>query len=444
VNRRRQFIAYLTVLHLVFAALAAWMLVDSLYWLLPLELLFAASLLTAVALTRRLFRDAGFAHAGLQMLKEHDFASRLREIGHEEIDELIRLYNRMMDSMREERTRLQEQHHFLSHILRVSPSGILILDFDGRVNTVNPAAERLLEVPAGALAGARIDALPPAGELTIGGRQLRCHHGSFIDRGFPRRFVLIEELTEEIRRAERGAYEKLIRVMAHEVNNSVTGVHSLLTSSLNYSRELAEESRADFEHALAVVIERTDRLNQFMRQFADVFRLPAPARQPEALLPLLEHCVSLMTSRPEASAVRWEWAVEDPGLTVSMDRSQMEQAFLNVIKNAVEAMPEGGTVAIRVYARPRPAVVIEDTGPDIAPEALANLFTPFFSTRPQGQGIGLTLVREILAGHGFDHSLERPAGGPTRFTVLLGQTPGFGLQAPGNAPGARSLWSVAR
>ncbi len=418
-NRRRQFIAYLTVLHLVFAALAAWMLVDSVFWLVPLELLFAASLLTAVALTRRLFRDAGFAHAGLQMLKEHDFASRLREIGHEEIDELIRLYNRMMDSMREERTRLQEQHHFLSHILRVSPSGILILDFDGRVSTANPAAERLLDVAPGALAAARLDALPPAGELTIGGRQLRCHHGSFIDRGFPRRFLLIEELTDEIRRAERSAYEKLIRVMAHEVNNSVTGVHSLLSSSLNYSRELAEDSRADFEHALSVIIERTDRLNQFMRQFAAVFRLPPPVKQPEAVVPLLEHCVSLMASRPDASGVRWEWAVEDPRLMVSMDRGQMEQAFLNVIKNAIEAMPDGGTIAIRVHSRPRPAVVVEDSGPDIAPEALANLFTPFFSTKPAGQGIGLTLVGEILAGHGFDYALERTDRGTTAFRIAF-------------------------
>ena len=418
-SQRGRFILYLAALHLVFAALGAALLYESIFWLVPLELLFAASLLVAVILTRRLFRDVGFAHAGLQMLKEHDFASRFREVGHEEIDELIRLYNRMMDSMRGERTRLQEQHHFLSHILRVSPSGILILDFDGRVSTVNPAAERLLGIPASALTGTRLEHLPPAGILASGGRQMRCHHGSFVDRGFPRRFLLIEELTDEIRQAERNAYEKLIRVMAHEVNNSVTGVNSLLTSSLAYSHELKDDSREDFEHALGVVIERTDRLNQFMRQFAEVFRLPAPVRRPEPVLPLLKHSVSLLAARPDASEVRWEWAVEDPALTALIDRGQMEQVFLNVIKNAVEALPDGGIVRIRVRSTPRSAVIVEDTGPDIAPEAQANLFTPFFSTKPHGQGVGLTLVREILTGHGFDHSLERPAGGPTRFTVTL-------------------------
>jgi nitrogen fixation/metabolism regulation signal transduction histidine kinase len=435
VTQRGRFILYLAVLHGIFAALGAALLYQSIFWLIPLEVAFALSLLAAVVITRRLFRDAGFARAGLQMLKEHDFASRFREVGHEEIDELIRLYNRMMDGMREERTRLQEQHHFLSHVLRVSPSGILILDFDHRITTTNAAAERLLALDAASMIGRRLNELPPpagpllsaigprsSGSLDDASRQLRCHHGTFIDRGFPRSFILIEELTSEIRKAERRAYEKLIRVMAHEVNNSVTGANSLLHSSLNYSRELAETSRADFEQALGVVIGRTDQLNQFMRRFADVFRLPAPLKRPERVLTLLEHNVRLLAARPDAAGVTWAWDVGDPGMTVPLDRGQMEQAFLNVLQNAVDAIGGNGTISIRVGRvlsdPPRgPAVIIEDTGPGITPEAQANLFTPFFSTKPHGQGVGLTLVREILTAHGFDHALERRPGGPTQFTI---------------------------
>jgi two-component system nitrogen regulation sensor histidine kinase NtrY len=432
VTRRGRFVAYLVSLHIVFAALGAALLWQSWFWLIPLEILFAISLLIAVMLTGRLFRDAGFAHTGLQMLKEHDFMSRLREIGHEEIDELIRLYNRMIDGIREERTRLQEQHHFLSHILEVSPSGILILDFDNRIVSSNRAAETLLHVSGTEMAGKQLADLPaPLGPalaaitphssavLTLGPRQARCHHGTFIDRGFPRSFLLIEEMTEELRRAERGAYEKLIRVMAHEVNNSVTGSNSLLHSSLTYSRELSGGSRDDFEQALGIVIERTDQLNQFMRRFADVFRLPPPMKTPEAVVSLLERHVRLLSARPEAKGVTWQWDIDDHSLSVPMDRGQMEQAFLNVLQNAVDATAGAGTITIRVTAAPRPTVTIEDTGPGIAPEAQANLFTPFFSTKPHGQGIGLTLVREILSAHGFDHSLERPAGGPTRFTITF-------------------------
>lgn len=428
-TQRTRFIGYLVVLHIVFAGLGAALLWQSWFWLIPLEILFAASLLVAVALTRRLFRDVGFAHTGLQMLKEHDFTSRFREIGHEEIDELIRLYNRMIDGMREERTRLQEQHHFLSHILAVSPSGILILDFDHRIASTNRAAEALLDVSAAEMTGRRLAELPaPLGAalaalaphassvLTLGARQARCHHGTFIDRGFARSFLLVEEMTEELRRAERGAYEKLIRVMAHEVNNSITGSHSLLHSSLTYSRELSGGSRGDFEQALGIVIERTDQLNRFMRRFADVFRLPPPMKKPEAVVGMLERHVRLLSARGEARNIQWRWDVGDPTLLVPVDRGQMEQALLNVLQNAVDATSGTGTVTIRVTRR---GVVIEDDGPGIAPEAQANLFTPFFSTKPHGQGIGLTLVREILSGHGFDHSLERPPGGPTRFTIVF-------------------------
>jgi PAS domain S-box-containing protein len=435
VTQRTRFVLYLAVVHLLMAAGGALLFLDDPLWLLATEVALVASLATGITLTRQMFRNVDFARSGVQLIRDRDFTSRLRTIGEPDIDALVAVYNRMVDSLRDERTRLQEQHHFLAHILHVSPSGIVILDFDRRVATVNPAAERLLGLPSGQVRGQRLDeiAAPLAAALTTltpntadvvalsASRRVRCHHGTFIDRGFPRTFFLIEELTEELRHAERGAYEKLIRVMAHEVNNSVTASNSLLTSALTYSRELRAASRPDFEHALGVVIERTEQLNRFMRSFADVFRLPAPVKKPEALLPLLERNVRLLSARPDAARVTWQWDVEGGDLVVALDRSQMEQALLNVLQNAVDATAGEGTIAIRLRARNgcRPIVTIEDSGPGIDAEAQANLFTPFFSTKPHGQGIGLTLVGEVLTGHGFDYSLEHPPGQPTRFTITF-------------------------
>ncbi len=432
-TQRTRFVAYLIVLHVVFAALGVYLFRSNPYWLFPLEIGFAASLLIGIGLTRGMFRNLGFARTGLQMLKDRDFMSRFADVGNPDVDALIHLYNGMVDHLRDERTRLQEQHHFLTDILEVSPSGIVVLDFDGRIATVNPAAERLLGASGPALLnrtlgeidsplGEALATLAPNGTDVVtltGGRRVRARRGTFVDRGFPRTFLLVEELTEELRQAERSAYEKLIRVMAHEVNNSVTASNSLLHSSLTYSGELSDASRPDFEQAIGIVIERTEQLNRFMQSVAGVFRLPPPHKRPERVLSALEGHVRLLSARPDAGGVTWHWDVDDPNVTVPMDRGQMEQAFLNVLQNAVDATGGCGTVTIRLHARNgRPAALIEDSGPGIAPEAQANLFTPFFSTKPHGQGIGLTLVREILTAHAFDYSLER-TGDVTRFTIVF-------------------------
>jgi signal transduction histidine kinase len=158
-----------------------------------------------------------------------------------------------------------------------------------------------------------------------------------------------------------------------------------------------------------------------MRRFADVFRLPDPVCRPEPLLPLLERNVALLRTRPEAAGIQWTWDVDRQDVTAPMDRALMEQAVINVLQNAVDAAGPGGRIAIRLHARNGgpPTLTIEDSGPAISGEARANLFTPFFSTKPGGQGIGLTLVQEILSGHGFDYSLEQRPGEPTRFTIVF-------------------------
>jgi nitrogen fixation/metabolism regulation signal transduction histidine kinase len=433
VTQRTRFTVYLVSVHALLAGTGVALLLQYPVWLVVVEAVFVVSAGVGIALTKRMFSTITQASAGTQLIRDGEFTSRLLPVGQPEVDELIGVYNRMIDHLRDQRTQLQEQQHFLADVLRVSPAGILVLDFDRRIVSINPAGERLLGRTLDQLTAVSLDdveaplarsiAALAAGETTVvttsSSRRIRCHHGTFVDRGFRRSFVLFEELTEELRQAERSAYEKLIRVMAHEVNNSVTASNSLLTSSLTYGSELSADSREDFDRAIGIVIQRTAQLNQFMRSFADVFRLPAPFKQPERVVEVLEDTVRLVGARPDASTVRWTWDVDDAGLTVPMDRGQMEQAFLNILQNAIEAQAEAVTVRLHARNGVRPTLHIEDSGQGFGPEAEANLFTPFFSTKPNGQGIGLTLVREILSAHGFDYSLHGQPGEPTTFTIIF-------------------------
>ena len=430
-TQRARFTIYLVAVHLLLAASGLLLFLQDPLWLLAAEAVFILSAATGLLLTRSLFTTLRQAAAGAQMIRDREFTTRLRPVGQPEVDALIDAYNHMADHLRDERTRLQEQQHFLADVLRVSPAGIVILDFEGRVSSMNPAAERLLACSASAVEGMRlVDVSPPLGRplaalmpgatevlSTQSAGRVRCHHGTFLDRGFRRSFLLTEELTEELRQAERTAYEKLIRVMAHEVNNSVTASNSLLTSSLTYGAELSPESRADFEQAIGIVIQRTAQLNQFMRSFADVFRLPTPLKRPEQIVAVLEDGVRLIGAR--AAGIAWTWDIDDRRLTLPVDRVQMEQVFINVLQNAIEA--DANAIAIRLHSRNGgpPTLRIEDSGKGLAHEAEANLFTPFFSTKPNGQGIGLTLVREILSAHGFECSLQAEPAGRTVFTIVF-------------------------
>ena len=254
--------------------------------------------------------------------------------------------------------------------------------------------------------------------LPLQGQRVRCHKAQFLDRGFPRSFILMEELTEELRLSEKAAYEKVIRLLAHEVNNSTGAVNSLLHSCLNYKGQLREADRGDFENALQVAIDRIDHLSAFMRSFAEVVKLPAPHLQPVDLEALLRDIALLMRAECERRNIEWDWDIQTDLKRIPMDENQMEQAFVNILKNAVEAIGEGGRITIRLgKLQDRPFAVVEDTGTGIDPEVAESLFTPFFSTKENRRGLGLTLVQEILSRHGFAFSLESPPDEPTRFTI---------------------------
>jgi len=434
VSLRGRFIAYLVVIHLAFAGVAGVVLRAHTVWLPAFEAFFLLSFLAGLWLLRSLFEPVDLLRSSVEFIEAGEFSTRLRETGRPELDPLIRVYNRMADTLRQERIRSEEQEMFLERIIRASPSGILTLDLDGRVTMANPAACAFLQREAGELEGRSLadagsplaDALAALGPEQSrvvplqGSRRVRCQASTFMDRGFARRFLVLDEMTEELHRSEKAAYEKLIRLMSHEVGNTASAVGSLLDSCLASARLLPEPERADYAGALGIAIARVGRMNEFMQGFAEVVRLPAPRRQPCDLRGLLEDVTGLFREDAGTRRVAWVWEVTGGPLLVSLDRGQMEQVLVNVVKNALEAIGTDGTITIRLGCNPsRPFTVLEDSGSGIPEDVRDQLFTPFFTTKPDGQGLGLTLAREVLLAHGFDFSLENAPGGGARFTILF-------------------------
>ncbi|HEY3569691.1 MAG TPA: ATP-binding protein [Thermoanaerobaculia bacterium] len=429
---RAKIIAYLVLIHGVLAAISVFVLREDRLWLAAVEGLFVLSIVLGVMLVRAFFVPLDLIRTGAELIGERDFTSQFREVGQPEMDALIRIYNQMIDRLREERLKLQEQHYFLEKILAASPAGIVTLDFDGRVSSLNPAAEGLLQVSGeavrgkslgdlGAIIGQTIGqalaAVPEGGSEVLalqGGRRLKATRAEFFDRGFPRGFLLLEELTEELRASEKAAYGKLIRMMSHEINNSVGAVGSLLDSFRGYAGELGEEDREDYLQAIAVAITRLENLRAFMNGFAEVVRLPPPDRRPTDLVQLVDEILLLMRPDFDRRRVRLDWRRPGPLPPVDLDRNQIEQALVNVLKNALESIGEDGTIAVRLD---RDSLVIRDSGPGIPEEVQGLLFTPFFSTKRNGRGLGLTLVRDILSAHGFGFSLGTAERGGAEFRV---------------------------
>jgi two-component system, NtrC family, nitrogen regulation sensor histidine kinase NtrY len=397
---RTKFLVYLLIVHGMLAAAAAFVLRERPFLLFAVEALFLLSVILAIRLVRALFVPLDLIRTGSELISERDFTSRFVPVGQREMDTLIDVYNKMIDRLREERLASQERHQLLTKIVEASPAGIVICDFDGKVESMNPAA-RAAQVP-----------LEP-GMHQAGGRRYRVSRAEFRDRGFPKSFFIIEELTEELRRSEKSAYEKLIRMMSHEVNNSVGAVRSLLESSLRYAPQVSEDDRADFSNALTIASARIDALNRFMAAFADVVRIPQPARMSTNVAELVERVAALLRPELEDRGIRVELALEDRR-PFDVDTSQLEQVVINIFRNAMDAVGRDGVIRATLQEG---SLRIADSGPGIPEGIRSELFTPFFTTKRDGRGLGLTIVQEILANHGLPFSLANREGGGAEFRI---------------------------
>lgn len=431
---RQRLIIYILVLHLFVAIggiIALWN--DFKPYILVLELLLVLSLVIGLRITKSFNLHLELVSAGSEFIRERDFSHTFTEVEAEDLNRLVLLYNKMIQNLREERLKVQEQQAFLEKILNTSPMGTIVLDSTGVIVADNLEAQNLFDSAGRPLTGNKISEVshPLARDLlelesnqstvaTLANRRkIRLTHSQYFDRGMACSFYLMVELTEEFWKTEKDAYNMLIRTLSHEVNNTVGAINSILRSCLTYAVQLNEEDRQDYTTALKVATERTTNLNSFMQSYADVIRLPQPDRSRINLNRLLSRLLPLLESDSTVHDVELVTSFNEEELMILADQAQLEQVLLNVIRNAREAAGSGGMVKIQsgsenhwIFLR------VDDNGPGFTNAVQDKLFTPFFSTKEKGQGIGLTLVSEILTRHQFDFRLHR-VDDWTRFEILF-------------------------
>ena len=369
---------------------------------------------------------------GMDLLNEQDFSSRLGRVGQKETDRIVDVFNRIMDQLKNERLRLREQNHFLDLLIQASPMGVIILNLDRQILSVNPAACKMLritgeeEVIGNTLSGRNdlplleeLDRVPLDGSQTIrlsDANVYKCSHSSFMDQGFSHDFYLIEMLTQEVFKAEKKAYEKVIRMISHEVNNTTAGITSTLdTLESTFS---GMEDMKDVCDVLQISIDRCYSMSRFITNFADVVRIPEPQCKPTSLNELVTSCKRFMETICMSRDIELQMELADDLPMVEIDRSLFEQVLVNIIKNSAESIGRQGHIYICTTTHPL-CLEVGDDGQGISKETEAKLFSPFFSTKPNGQGIGLIFIREVLQRHQCSFSLKTYADGITRFKIWL-------------------------
>jgi nitrogen fixation/metabolism regulation signal transduction histidine kinase len=368
----------------------------------------------------------------LEMINEQDFSALLRHVGYPEADRMIDLYNRMITELREQRLEVLDKSAFLNLLIEAETMGIIILDFDMTITSANPAAAKFLQIHAAKLVGHRLDefdnmmarALSALSEdapqimESDGVNRYRCTLLSFIDRGSRHPFITIEELTHELIAAEKRAAEKVIRTMSHEVNNTLSSINSNLSVLLGFEDCFPADLRSDLVRALQLSIERSNNLCRLVSVFADIVKLPPPNMLPVSLNTIVQNTANLMQANFTNAGINCILQLCPISPVINADSVQMEQALINILKNALEASA-GTKGEVTVITTNNPATLtIRDTGCGIPEELRNKIFTPFFTTKPEGQGIGLMLVCEILLNHRFTFELKTKDGF-TEFKIVF-------------------------
>lgn len=369
-----------------------------------------------LALREQVIRPLGTLANMLAALREGDFSIRARVV--DAGDPLSLVYhevNALEETLRNQRLGAVEATETLRKVLEEIDVAVFAFDQEGTLRLVNRAGERLLGQPVDRLTGRtagelRLDGAlegiaPRTLEVSFPGGTGRWELRRSVVRqeGYRLQLIALSDLSRALREEERQAWKRIIRVLSHEINNSLTPIKSISGSlrALLARHDLPGDLGDDAERGLTIISNRAESLGRFMASYTRLARLPQPELAPVDVAGLVQGVADLET-RLHVEVVR------GPDLSIRADPDQLEQALINLVRNAVDATLEagsGGGVSIRWLSRNgRLHVLVEDEGPGLADTG--NLFVPFYTTKPGGSGIGLVLSRQIVEAHGGTLVLE--------------------------------------
>jgi two-component system nitrogen regulation sensor histidine kinase NtrY len=356
----------------------------------------------------------------LEAMREGDYSIRARGVKSDDaMGEVMQQVNAMSATLRAQRLGALEATTLLRKVMEEINVAVFAFDGDHRLRLVNRAGERLLSEPAERLLAAPAQSLGLeeylAGEtqhtvqrdFSGGTARWSISRSTFREGGLPHQLLVVTDLTRPLREEELKAWQRLVRVLGHELNNSLAPIKSIAGSLESI---LARQPRpADWEddmcRGLAVIASRCESLNRFMGAYARLARLPQPTLAPVGVSDLVRRVVGLETRIAPT-------LLPGPDVTIRADADQLEQLLINVIRNAADASLEtGGGVRVG-WGRENAHLIVwvRDEGPGLP--NTANLFVPFFTTKPTGSGIGLVLSRQIAEAHGGSLTLQNAVDGP--------------------------------
>lgn len=357
--------------------------------------------------------------------RDGDFSISLRTRRHDELGQLIEAHNELGHALREQRQNLVQRELLLDTVVQHSPTALLLTDASDRIVYANLAARHLFnegKSPAGlrfedllaACPEAMRQALAASEDSLFGvemGNDEEYFHLSRRDfrlQGRPHQLYLVQRMTRELSRQEVAVWKRVIRVISHELNNSLAPISSLAHSGAELAR------RNDLERLPRVfegIGERVRHLHTFTAGYASFAKLPQPNPADVDWAAFLEalklHCDFRLVGDAPADPARF-------------DAAQIEQVLINLIKNAVEAGGDPGEVTLTIrHAVQNWRIEVADRGPGMSDTVLAQALLPFYSTKRSGTGLGLALAREIVEAHGGRIGLANREGGGLRVTVSL-------------------------
>jgi len=355
----------------------------------------------------------------LEALREGDYSLRTRAPAKDDaLGLILHEVNQLAGSFHNQRLDALEASNLLTRVMTVIDVALFSFDDHDRLRLINRAGEDLLGRTEEEVLGHTAEVLglseclggetPRVMDVAVaeGLGRWELRRRSYRWEGRPQRLVVLADLSQVLREEERVAWQRLIRVLSHEINNSLTPIKSIATSlSALLDRKDAGSDDDDLKEGLQVIAGRSEALGRFMSSYARLAKLPYPQKRELSVREWVQRVASL-ESRIEVEVL------DSPDVRIEADGDQLDQLLINLLDNAVDASLEtGGAVRISwADVEGHVEVRIEDEGPGLA--QTTNLFVPFFTTKPKGSGIGLALSRQIVEAHGGRVKLRNRTDGP--------------------------------